>query len=88
MATKLTSSGTVAVKNVGKDPLGDSLAVAVKLTAKKTTNGITFLFTATENTLRDLKTVLGPQVSIAKPARALLSMFRVQRTLGFRSDYR
>lgn len=69
MSLKLNSSGTISVKNIGKDSLTDGLAVAVRLTAKKTTNGITYLFTATENTIRDLRSVLGPVVSVSKPAR-------------------
>ncbi|KAK9804029.1 hypothetical protein WJX73_004226 [Symbiochloris irregularis] len=69
MPAKLTSSGTVVIKDVGKNSLQDSLGVSVKLTAKQTTKGITYLFTATDSTIKNLRAVLGPQLSLAKPLR-------------------
>lgn len=80
MSAKVTASGTTVFKNVGQQSFSDSVGVSVKLTAEKTNRGITYLFTATENSINNLKSILGPQVSITKPTSTSFCTLESQLT--------
>ena len=67
MATELTSTGMVTVKNLGKDPIEDSVGIGAKLTAKMDVGGITYLVTATEQTIHNFRSIFG-ELSVTKPA--------------------